>query len=323
MLPPPFSANLPSQIRGLILSRRDKRVAGESERLANRHFQAMQPRTSKQSSGFLAVVFLLATHASAQTVIFTDNFNVGPSPLWNNLRGDWVASNGVYFAELPSNNPLTYSAVPFTLTDCTLDVDINGVGDGGVWLHSDAAGQNGILLVTGGNGYGSGVRGGGAGTSLYWHRVVNNVYSGAMGEAYNVFTYPGIQNVQIKVRVSGDVYSAFVNGSTNAATSFTDGTYSSGRVALYDFSSQTFGNLVIQVPTQPPGPFALAITNSGLNQASLFWPTNANGFFLESTPSLASPVWMPLTNQPMIAGGQFTVPVAITNARQFFRLSAR
>jgi hypothetical protein len=281
----------------------------------------MQTRGLKRPSLFLAA-FLTALSVAGQTIIFSDNFNSGPSPLWNNLRGDWVGSNGVYFAELPSNSPLTYSAVPFTLTDCSVDLDINGVGDGGIWLRSDAAGENGILLVTGGNSYGAGVRGGDAGTSLYWHRVLNNQYSGPLNEAYNVFTNPGVENVHLTVRVSGDVYSAFVNGSTNAATSLTDSTYPSGRVGLYDFSSQTFDNFTIEVPTTNAlGPVALSITNSGTNQATLAWSTNANGYFLESTPSLIGPVWTPLTNRPNISGAEFTVPVTVTNAQSFFRLS--
>jgi hypothetical protein len=282
----------------------------------------MRLKTLKCFIGFAAVVLLPISRASGQTTIFTDNFDPGPSPLWTDLRGDWVGSNGVYFAKLPNNNPVTYTGVPFILTDFTVSVDINGVADGGIWLDSDAAGVNGILLVTGGNGYGGGARGGIAGTSLYWHQVVNNVFSTMLNEVDNVFTDPGVENVQVEVQVSGNVYSAYVNGSATPVTSLTNSTFSCGRVALYDYSSQTFSNFVIQIPTQPQGPFALAITNSGLLQASISWSTNANGFFLESTPSLQSPAWTPLTNAPTITGTQFTVAVDIMNTQQFFRLQS-
>ena len=43
---------------------------------------------------------------------FTDNFS-SPSPLWSNLVGNWTGSGGIYFAQAPSNNPLTYSGLPF------------------------------------------------------------------------------------------------------------------------------------------------------------------------------------------------------------------
>jgi hypothetical protein len=143
-----------------------------------------------------------------------------------------------------------------------------------------------------------------------------------MNEVDNVFTNPGVENVQIEVQVSGNIYSVYVNGSSNATTSLTNNTFSNGLVALYDYSSQTFDNVVIQVPTRAGGPFALAITNSSPLQATISWPTNANGFFLESTPSLPSAAWTPLTNTATIIGAQFTVPVAMTNTQQYFRLQS-
>jgi len=258
----------------------------------------------------------------AQTSIFTDDFSPGPSPLWNNLRGEWTATNGVYYALLPSNNPLTYTAVPFNLTDCSLDVDIYAVGDGGVWLRSDEAGENGILLVTGGNNYGGGARGGDAGTSMYWHRVVNGQYSNPLNEAYNVITNPGAQSIHLRVQVTGVTYAAFVNGNTNPVTTLTDSTYASGRMALYDFSAQTFSNVVIQIPSnQTAGPFQLAIAELNPQQAVISWPTNANGFFLQSTPTLANPDWTSVTNRPAVSNELFIVTVTLTNASQFFRLN--
>jgi hypothetical protein len=283
----------------------------------------MPRQTLKRCIGYAAIVFLPLLHASAQTTIFTDNFASGPSPLWSNLRGDWVATNGGYFAALPNNNPVTYSAVPFTLADFTLFVDINNVGDGGLWLHADPPGENGILLVTGGNGYGSGSRGGNAGSSLYWHQVINNTFSAALNEVYNVFTNPGAENVRIEVQVSGNVYSAFVNGSATPATSLTNSVFSSGWAGLYDFSSQTFSDFALQVPSRGQGPFALAVTNSGPLQATISWTTNANGFILESTPALPSPAWTPATNVSAITNAQFAVPIALTNTLGFFRLSAQ
>jgi hypothetical protein len=282
------------------------------------------------NASFLARLFgvgltlhLLASTAPAQTTtIFTDNFNSGPSPLWSDSRGDWIASNGVYFAQQPNNNPLTLTALPFTLTDFTVEMDINGVADGGVFLRSDPTGENAILLVTGGNNYGGGSRGGNAGTSMYWHQIVGNVFSSQMNEVNNVFTNPGVENIHLQVRVAGDVYAAYLNGSTNSVTSLTNSTFASGQVELYDYSSQTFDNFVLAVPSQSVQfPVTLGISNAGPSQVVLFWSTNADGLFLESTLSLENSVWNFLTNQPSISGAQFTVPISATNTEQFFRLS--
>src|SRR5215510_6245503 len=58
----------------------------------------------------------------------------------------------VYRATVPNNIPLAYSSLPFNLTDLTLDLDINGVTDGGIWLHSTpepgtSLGNAGVLLI--------------------------------------------------------------------------------------------------------------------------------------------------------------------------------
>jgi len=269
----------------------------------------------------LGFVLLPLLSGLGQTTIFTDGFTAGPSPLWNNLRGGWIATNGVYFTLHPSNNPLTYSAVPFNLTDCSMDVDINSVADGGVWLHSDETGENGILLVTGGNGWGSGSRGGDAGTSMYWHQVVNGTYSSPLNEAYNVITNPANENIHLRVQVVGNVYSAYLNGGTNPVTVLTNSTYTSGRLALYDFSSQTFDNVNVEVPTNEAGPFSLSITNMGMQRASIWWSTNANGWFLQCTPALQNPTWTLVTNRPAVSNQQYTVTVPTTNTSQYFRLT--
>lgn len=274
-----------------------------------------------QVAGLLAAALLSAGAGFAQTTIFTDNFNVGASPDWNNLRGDWIATNGVYYAQVPSNNPLTYTAIPFNLADCSIDVDINAVADGGVWMHSDETGDNGILLVTGGNGWGLGDRGGDAGTSMYWHVVVGGNYSSPINEAYNVITNPGVENIHLRVQVVGNVYSAYINGNTNPVTTLIDSTYASGRIGLYDFSTQSFDNVNIQVPASEAGPFSLQIANSVSNQAAIGWSTNANGWFLQSTPALANPTWTLVTNRPALSNQQYVVTVSATNLAQFFRLS--
>jgi 6-phosphogluconolactonase (cycloisomerase 2 family) len=180
-------------------------------------------------------------------VIFFDDFS-GVAPYdgsqWNNERGDWSVSNGVYDAGSPSSNPLTYSSANTgDLTDFVLDVDINSLYDGGLWLRSSSDGDNvsGVLLVTGG--YTSGYDG------LYWHTCSN----GSCSEALNVVSGLGLNNsdVHLKVVVQGNEYRVYVNGSNTPATILTEAQFSSGKVGLYDYSSQTFDNVQI---SQVAGP---------------------------------------------------------------------
>jgi subtilisin-like proprotein convertase family protein len=50
------------------------------------------------------------------------------------------------------------------------------------------------------------------------------------------------------------------------------------------------------------------------------WPNHANGFGLESTTNLASPIWLPVTNQPVSSGGNFIITNELTIPRSFYRL---
>ncbi|HLH54251.1 MAG TPA: hypothetical protein VKY92_11615 [Verrucomicrobiae bacterium] len=271
----------------------------------------------------VAVILLGFSLAEAHSqVIFSDNFQGGPSSSWSNLRGAWTASNGVYFATQPNNNPATFSSLPFVLQNFTVDVDVDQVADGGIWLRSDASGTNGVLLVTGGNGWGSGNRGGNAGTSMYWHVITDANYNNPpkLNEVFNVITNPGVENIHLRVQVIGNQYSAFINGSTNAITSLVDSssTYASGRVGLYDFSQQTFGNFILQIPPGF-GPYNLAIRSAAPQLATISWTTNAVGWNLESAAALVGSTWQPVTNTPSIVATNFSVTLNATNTR-FFRL---
>jgi hypothetical protein len=196
-------------------------------------------------------LFVLSGVAPAQ-VNFTDNFNSGASPLWGNQAGLWAASSGVYFAQQPSNSPTTYTSLPYMLTDFRADVDINGLQDGGLWLRSSITdgSRNGVLLVTGGDL--------GTGTGLYWHVVSNDSFSAPINRVDGLFT-PGVSNAHIRVEVSGDTYSAFVNGSPTPATTLTTSEFARGEFGLYDFSNQTFDNIVLVSPVpEPSGMLAIA-----------------------------------------------------------------
>ena len=168
--------------------------------------------------------------------IFADDFNAGASPLWSNERGDWSASDGVYNAANPTNNPPTRTLLPFVLRDLSLDVDVNGVRDGGVWVHYDPATENGVLLVTGGFSQ--------QGDGLYWHIVRNGSYSGNLGHVPGLFARGA--DIHLRIIVRGDRYMAFLNGACTAATTLVTDEFPTGRVGLYDyFSTQTFDNVLL------------------------------------------------------------------------------
>jgi len=93
-------------------------------------------------------------------ITFTDDFAPGPSQLWNNLDGNWTATAGQYYATVPNYEPLTFTGLPFVLSDYTLTVTTVD-GDGGIWLRSQESDPytHYVLLVIGGDDYGAGERG--------------------------------------------------------------------------------------------------------------------------------------------------------------------
>ncbi len=197
-----------------------------------------------------ALVFGLSQLAYSQQIFF-DNFDSGADPVWGNEIGDWSAHDGVYEASSPNNNPLTYSSVTTdtSLANFTVEVDVNDVDDGGIWLRSDYNGgsQDGVLLVIGGDR--------GTYDGLYWHIVQN----GSSGPALNRGGVSGLQgnNVHLKVVVQGNNYLVLINGGTTPVTTLTDNTFTSGSVGLYDCSifepeDQSFDNFSISL--NPPIP---------------------------------------------------------------------
>src|SRR5438105_1500382 len=98
----------------------------------------------------LCLILLPIVPAFADTV-YSDSLTNGVSLPWSNLRGNWTSTSVGYFAQNPSNGPLTATLLPYALADFTVSVNYNGASDGGIFLRSDASGNNGILLVIGGN----------------------------------------------------------------------------------------------------------------------------------------------------------------------------
>jgi hypothetical protein len=218
------------------------------------------------TSAAIAASIIFAPDARG-AIVFSDDFNSGASPLWGNDIGAWTAAAGVYDASSPSNFPNAHSSLPFDLGDFTIEFDISNVSDGGVWLRSTLApgtaiGRTGVLLVTGGSG----------GSGLYWHVVTNgNSYGSSLGVVGNLFT-PGVSDPHLRVEVSGDTYSVFVNGLPAPSTTLTTTAFLSGQVALYDRSSQTFDNVVLSTPgAVVPEPASFIIWSVMAAGSAIFW----------------------------------------------------
>lgn len=212
-------------------------------------------------SAICSVLWLGGAHV-AEAVSFLDTFNPAPSGLWSNTRGNWTGGSGQYYSQAPSNSPLTYSDLPFDLTDFSITVDVTSASDGGIWFRTDGTPSNGYLLVFGGGGYGSGVRDGSAGTEIYFHRVESGSFSAPLSRVTGVFT-PETSHT-FRLDGVGAVFSVLVDNSP--VTQLVDSSYASGRVGLYDFGTVSPKQVFTRVDltgTVVPEPSALAVLGVG------------------------------------------------------------
>lgn len=186
----------------------------------------------------------LLAQSPSRGIVFGDNFATGPSQLWNNYDGLWTANLGQYYAQVPNYQPLTYTGLPFVLTDYTLTVT-TVIGDGGIWLRSNENSPYGdyLLLVLGGDGYGQGMRGGVSGTSLYFA----NAQQTGLNQVDNVFV-PG-ETYTITVTARGDTFSVYINGATTPVATYVDSTFPYGQVGLYDDQPNTITGTGFGAPT--------------------------------------------------------------------------
>ena len=192
----------------------------------------------------LVVSLTLPARAVASTVTFTNDFSP-PSALWSNSSGNWTASGGKYFAQAPSNNPDTYTGLPFDFTNSnfSLTVTINSLRDEGIWLDSDGTINNAVLLVLGGNAQ--------QGNWAYWHLDQNGVQSSPLNVNRNAFT-PDL-TYTVTVLVNGSTYQAFndpdghFDANSALLTTLVDSTFSHGMAGLYQFSggATSFSNFSV------------------------------------------------------------------------------
>ncbi|MCA9266862.1 MAG: hypothetical protein KDA41_00250, partial [Planctomycetales bacterium] len=177
------------------------------------------------------------------------------SAWFNNERGAWAVSGGVYTATAPNYNPATYSSFRLPQTDFLVELDVvnasldNFTTNGGIWLRSAMTSfePRGVLL-----GWGDTFPWGGG--DVYWQRNLGGGWQAAENVAQSVYTAG--QTMHVRVEVRGDTFAAYVNDSQTPTTTLVTPDFAVGSIALLDAASPgtSFDNVFIQsLPDCDPG----------------------------------------------------------------------
>jgi uncharacterized repeat protein (TIGR03803 family) len=248
------------------------------------------------NSGF-GTVFKLNTNGTGFTVLhrFTA---IGPSPATNS-DGGWpsgglVVSDNTFFGTANIGGSSGFGTVFAVNTD----------GTGYTNLHSfnglDARFPSGGLVLSGNTLYGTASEGGSSDNGSVFAIHIDGT---------------GFTNLHSFTAYSPPAYFTNSDGgqplgglilSGNTLYGATAGGGSSGMGTLFSLTL--------------PGPPQMRITPSGAD-VILTWPANANGFTLQSTTDLSSPVWTTNSPPPVVVNGQNTVTNPVSGTRKFYRLS--
>ena len=143
------------------------------------------------------------------------------------------------------------------------------------------------------------------------------------------FSTPPSSNVTVQVSVGSAGLGSSVDASVSAGSPSvtilfsdlsgltpTDINYLSFQWNLTREVSLTLRDIQVTGAGAPERPQLSLSLNSGV---TLSWPTNAPGFFLESTTNLATS-FSTVTNEPVVAGTHYTVTLPVAYPAEFFRL---
>ncbi len=81
--------------------------------------------------------------------------------------------------------------------------------------------------------------------------------------------------------------------------------------------TQPFSLSVSGLPCSAP---TLNVEELSGGNAHLFWPNSSGGYILEKSPLVQPTTWTPVTNEPVISGGNYNVTNSTTAPSQFYRL---
>ena len=106
--------------------------------------------------------------------------------------------------------------------------------------------------------------------ALFWHEVkVPNGPPNDYGTELNTVTTFPLGNFSLRIDVQGDLYSAYLNGSTTPATTFVSSLFASGYTGVYDHDvfnngAQSFDNFLVTAETPLPAALPLFASGSAL-----------------------------------------------------------
>ena len=187
-------------------------------------------------------------------------FDAGQNPAawWNDERGGWTVTDGVYAAAAPSLSPAAYNSFRLPQKDFAIEFDVVGASSGGVWLRSELGSPEprGVLLAF------HDVYAPAGAADLYWTRWYGWGYQPPEGLALGAFDVG--EDIHLRVEVRGDSYAAYLNDSPTPTTQFTTPDFPNGLIGLWDNAAgdTAFDNVLIQtLPNCDP--------NSGLTPPSI------------------------------------------------------
>jgi hypothetical protein len=203
-----------------------------------------------------------------------------------------------------------------------------GWNSDGVSLYIDTynTSDRAVLLETGNGTTGTTAQtGAGAISDGQWHLITATVdASNGVGQIF----VDGVNQTQSSV-----VTTKFANATDLQIGRFTDGSFAFHGVideariqagwASPAWVEADHSLSVSLSPINPPPAISLLSAASG-GSASLAWAASDGVFSVYSTTNLAPPaVWLPESNLPALANGEWTLPLAATDAIRFYRLQAR
>ena len=132
-----------------------------------------------------------------------------------------------------------------------------------------------------------------------------------------VGSFPAGSNPHVHVEVSGNTYSAFINGATNPITTLTTSAFLSGQVGLYDFSGETFDNFAVQTP----GTNGVTVSSETVPFVEFRWQSSFGSWYqVQTAAARAENKWVNQGAPVPGTGGEVSVMVEVSQDAKLARV---